>query len=219
MKRQMIFVLGLPGAGKSRYVEQHFANRGGVSVICFDLLRRAMGHEYHRSVEPAVEFLACTMARVGLSMGHTVVLDESITDPSLAAALVDIAREHEAGVAMVYLDTPVQQCRDRRVPHGFPEADFDRKVAAWGAHGRTILRLADTLATIRPLAGTVGGVGEVEEREEVESGELSSPEPPPVVLASVPGGKVFSQVCSSPPSSPSFSSSSSSPSSFGGEAL
>lgn len=157
MSLEMTIMLGLPGSGKSSHVSKNYEGLGGVNVICFDIIRRAFGHVYHRSTEPAVEFFGCTMARIALLAGNNVVIDESITDPSLASDLRDIAKEYGAKLTMVYVDMPVQHCREKRVPHGFPEADFDRKVTEWGAHGREILNMADVLLHIKPVEQAVGG--------------------------------------------------------------
>lgn len=148
----LTLVLGLPGAGKSQYADalmqqqtrqqmrQHMAS--GL-LVRFDSIRRALGHEYHKSAEPAVDFVACTMVRVGLMEGRDVLVDESITEYALASALVEIAREYGARVSLVHINTPVGICRANRVPHGFPEADFDRKMAEWGQDGARILGLGD----------------------------------------------------------------------------
>ena len=142
----LTLILGLPGAGKSHYADTLMRHTASGLLVRFDSIRRALGHEYHKSTEPAVDFVACTMTRVGLMEGRDVVVDESITEYALASALVEIAREYGAKVQIVHVNTPVGICRANRVPHGFPEADFDRKVAEWGQDGARILGLGDAMA-------------------------------------------------------------------------
>ena len=136
----LTLVIGLPGAGKSTYI----AKLQQQQVISFDSIRKSMGHEYHKSTEAAVFFVACSIVRVALLEQRNVMVDESITEHHLAAALVDIAKEYGADVEIVYVSTPVSQCRANRLPYGFPEIDFDRKVAEWGKDGGRILGLVPT---------------------------------------------------------------------------
>lgn len=143
-------ILGLPGAGKSHCADVLMRNINSGLLIRFDSIRRALGHEYHKSAEPAVDFVACTMLRVGLIEGRDVVVDESITTYPLALALAEIAREYGAKVEILLIDTPESQCRANRIPNGFPEADFNRKVAEWANDREHILALGPVRKEARP---------------------------------------------------------------------
>lgn len=149
---EMLLVLGLPGSGKSTYVQSRFGSgTQGTELICFDKLRRAYGHAYHTATEPHVNAVACTLARVALIHGWGVVIDESITVPGLAMDLVSVAREYGARVRITHVCAPVETCRANRVPHVMPASDFERKLAEWQMWGKFILSLGDdvTLVTSR----------------------------------------------------------------------
>lgn len=142
----MNLIIGLPGAGKSTYVDAQFLTGGGYDeLIRFDELRRAFGHAYHAATEQHVCAVACTMARVAFMRGRGVVVDESVTTPGVAMDLVGVAREYGARVRMLHICAPVDACRASRVPQVMPEADFERKLAEWQMWGKYILSLADVV--------------------------------------------------------------------------
>lgn len=147
MERRMIFFLGLPGSGKTFLAHQEFGGR--VGMIQYDLIRAALGHTFSWCTEPAVHATACAMARIAYLRGERdVIIDECLTMPTWAAELVRVAREWGAAVEMRIANPGESLCRARRVPHGFPEADFDRKVSEWGRYGTTILAMADRVLDV-----------------------------------------------------------------------
>lgn len=150
----MVLVTGLPGSGKSSYIRANLNHAwAGNTLICFDTLRKAFGHVYHRSTEPQVNALACSMVRVAFMEGRDVVVDESITTPGVAMDLIGVAREFKALVRLVHLVTPVDVCRQRRVPAYMPEADFDRKLGEWAMYGKLIMSLADERINLEIVSG------------------------------------------------------------------
>lgn len=158
---RLTLVLGLPGSGKSTFVDVNLAHQwAGDQLIRFDAIRQAMGQNYCPNTEPLVNAVACIMARIAFTEGRGVVVDESITVPGVAMDLVGIAREFEAGVEIVHLSTPVHECRAKRVPSYMSEAEFERKVCEWGAHGKQILELADKTVCLTPGAGMLIKLGE-----------------------------------------------------------
>ena len=147
MGNRMIFFLGLPGSGKSHLARREFG--GCVGLIEYDLIRAALGHAFSWCTEPAVQATACTMARIAYLRGeHTVIIDECLTMPTWAAELVRVAREFGAAVEMRLSRPGVGLCRARRVPHGFPAEDFNRKVAEWERYGAAILAMADRVVDV-----------------------------------------------------------------------
>lgn len=143
------FVLGLPGAGKSSYIKE---NVYCSNVICFDEVRKSFGHVFSMAVEPDVLAFACRLLRLNLMKGEDTVIDESITTLSFIAELVLVARAYKAKVEIIYLATPVDVCRKRRVPNYMPEEEFDRKLTEWRTYGSEILRFCDDRSIITPLS-------------------------------------------------------------------
>lgn len=149
---EMLFVLGLPGAGKSTYVASLPAIESTANtIICFDMLRKALGHIYHHSTEPQVNAYACVMARLALMSGKNAVIDESITTPGIAIDLTRIGREFNATIQMHYLTTAPEVCRASRVPEFMSAAEFGRKLGEWQLWSKHILHLADTVKVVDPL--------------------------------------------------------------------
>lgn len=157
---EMQLVIGLPGSGKSTYIQRRFGSGGygkvwtGYELICFDELRRALGHAYHVTTEQHVNYVACTLARVAFMRGRDVVVDESITVPGLAMDLAGVAREYGARVRIVHICAPVEECRANRVPHVMPAADFERKLAEWQTWGKFILSLGDDVCHLETVVDT-----------------------------------------------------------------
>ena len=170
-KLTMFWVLGLPGAGKSLFV-RHVCNpaykgddyefgaimQSDAQVICFDSLRRALGHEYHASTEPVVNAAACLMARAALYEGRDVLIDESITTPGIAVDLAAIADDFDARLHIFHIDPPEARCWDNRVPAGFPVSAFKRKVLEWREHGPSILGLGYSVQTLEPVWSVANGM-------------------------------------------------------------
>lgn len=148
MAKRMIIVLGLPGSGKSEHVQRDFGDCPG--VIEYDRIRAALGHAFHWATEPHVHATACTMARMLLSRGDLVIIDECLTIPAMVTDLVRIAREHEAQVEMRYMDIDPASCWERRKSCGFPRQDFDRKDREWRRHRSEILGMAHDLKLFPP---------------------------------------------------------------------
>lgn len=152
---EMILVLGLPGSGKTTYIQRQYGSGWkGNELICFDELRRALGHAYHVTTEQHVNSVACTMARVGFMRGRDVVIDESITVPGLAMDLVGVAREYGALVRIRHICTPVETCRANRVPNVMPASDFERKLSEWQTWGKYILSLGDYVDHLEMVVDT-----------------------------------------------------------------
>lgn len=143
----MTLLLGLPGAGKSSYAKKYLPS-ANYDLIVFDELRQVYGHDYHASTEPQVNALGLALARLALCKKHSVIIDESITTPGLAMDLASLAKEFGAKLRVIYLPTPVETCRLRRVPKYMPSADFERKLSGWQTWGKYILSLADSVEVV-----------------------------------------------------------------------
>ncbi len=145
-KPDLILLLGLPGAGKSTFVQTFIPPESFPHtrlIITMDAIRLAYGHVYQEDLEDAVHHLAYNMTSDALELGHTVIIDESITRTEVALAFAEIAHRNGVKMNMLELDTPVELCFSRREKTGFPPAEFNKKQREWAANRAAIIALAD----------------------------------------------------------------------------
>ena len=148
-RKEMVWLIGHPGAGKTSMVQALFPDVGdSYTIIHFDLLRLAIhGEPYIHQMEGHVDTVACAMAGHALLSGRSVIIDEAITTPGTARALSDVAARHNASLRIIHINADINVCRERRVPRTMPAEDFDRKVTEWGMFGKMILGMGDTVET------------------------------------------------------------------------
>lgn len=94
-------VVGLQGAGKSRWVSQHLA--GTHAVVSKDHWPRARRREARQQRVVAEQ----------LAAGRSVVVDNTNASPAERAPLLALARAAGVPVRAVWLDTPLELCRER----------------------------------------------------------------------------------------------------------
>ena len=76
MNKELIVMIGLPGSGKSTYVNQHLSN---YQVICADDVRLSLGYVFEPKIEPIVHFICETTIRSYFIRGLPIVVDETNT--------------------------------------------------------------------------------------------------------------------------------------------
>lgn len=113
-KHVLYIVCGLPGSGKSTYVNQA-ALDGNIQVVCPEDMRRALGHRYFGPVEPLVHAISMAQARAHMLRNVAdVMLDETGIRAAHLRKWKGIAEAHGYRARLVFLDTPADVCRMRR---------------------------------------------------------------------------------------------------------
>ncbi len=127
-KPTMCIMLGLPGSGKSTYVNTHFVP-AGVQVLCADDLRLAHGHKFYGPLEQQIHGMLYTLARAHMLRGLDVVVDECTVRTSYVQRWVRLAEDMGYNVKVIHLKTPKEVCVERRktVTPDFPLDVIDMK--------------------------------------------------------------------------------------------
>lgn len=113
-KQPTLYVmLGLPGAGKSTYVDARLVPQG-VQVICPDDLRAAHGHRFYGPLEQQIHGMAYTFARAHMLRGLDVVVDECTVRASYVKRWKRLAEDMGYALKVIHLTTDHTVCTERR---------------------------------------------------------------------------------------------------------
>lgn len=119
MKLPMLTVMsGLPRSGKSTWIQQNKTKH--TVVISNDWIRENILHcKYARSINPAIWMITDATARQLLSQGFDVIMDGIHLQKYIRKEIIDMGREMNAKIRIVYMDTPINVCLDRelKMPH------------------------------------------------------------------------------------------------------
>mgnify|MGYP001141509354 CR=1 FL=1 len=136
---KLIIFHGLPGSGKST-IAQNLVNDDPMNRVRLnrDDLRTAIaGESYHsgqpdKKVENQVTAVQQKLLKKYLSEGKTVYVDDTNLNPRRIMGLMNVAREHNAEISQIHVDTPVEECKRRNKLRGaaggreVPEFVIDR---------------------------------------------------------------------------------------------
>ena len=112
----LYIMLGLPGSGKSTYVNTRLIP-AGVQVICPDDLRAAHGHRFYGPLEQQIHGMAYTFARAHMLRGLDVAVDECTVRASYVKRWKRLAEDMGYAVKVIHLTTDRDTCIARRSEH------------------------------------------------------------------------------------------------------
>lgn len=125
-KKELIVMIGIPGSGKSHYVDKHFSDTH--QIVCTDDIRKALGFIFERKMETFVHCISETFVKAKMERGLSIVIDETNIGISQILKWKILAEEYEYETRAIIMDTPIDICKDRRkCKEGeFPEEVIDR---------------------------------------------------------------------------------------------
>jgi len=126
MKKELIIMIGLPGSGKSYFVDGIYSE--AYQIICTDDIRKSLGFIFEIKMEPFVHCISETMVKAKMERGLRIVIDETNIGISHLIKWRRLAEEYGYETKAIIIDTPIDICKERRgCKEGkFPEEVIDR---------------------------------------------------------------------------------------------
>lgn len=104
-------MMGLPGSGKSTYIEQHLED---VVIVSQDEIRKIFyGNQFYPNAEFYVHGDAKNISRLMLSQGKSIVIDATSILNKYRKEWKSIAKEYGANYTIIFIDTPKEICLKR----------------------------------------------------------------------------------------------------------
>ena len=128
MKPVLTMMIGLPRSGKSSWIKEITKSKD--IVISNDWIRENILKAPHsKSSNPAIWMITDATLRILLSQGQDVILDGVHATKSERKFFLDLAKECNAAVMYVLVDTPLETCvarNNRSEHHKLPTEDLIR---------------------------------------------------------------------------------------------
>lgn len=156
--KDIVFMSGLPGAGKSTLIDEDKAHQ----LVCPDDIREAWGHIYHQPLEPMVHAVCQTMVQAAMIRGREIAVDECFTRHALLKPYLNMAKQYGYSPRLIVMTTPVHMCEARtkeREDDTDWEAIIEKKAKQWIKDYPAILGEFDK-ASIREYPYTISSLVE-----------------------------------------------------------
>jgi predicted kinase len=120
---ELVVLIGLPKSGKSTHVDQHFQH---YQLICPDDIRQGLGVRHDQRLEPFVWAVVEAQARAILRRRRSLVIDATNTTENARQKWINLAREYQYPLKMIWINTPIELCLERAEQDGFPRSVLRR---------------------------------------------------------------------------------------------
>lgn len=108
---EIIMLQGLPGSGKSTWAERYVLERPGWCRVNRDSIRAMLhGDQFSATNESLTIRARDALIASALTMGWSVVVDDTNLQPHNAQSIRALASVFGAGVRVLAFDTPIDEC-------------------------------------------------------------------------------------------------------------
>lgn len=115
MIKKIILTIGLPGSGKSTYVNNNFIGiKSGYQILCLDDMRLAMGNIFNRKTEDIIIAMHNIMARAFMERGLSMVIDSTNISKKVVEYWRESADEYGYDMRGIFFDVPIEECIKRK---------------------------------------------------------------------------------------------------------
>lgn len=121
--RNLVIMIGIPGSGKSTYIDE---NLDEYQIVCRDDIRLSLGTIFEPLLEKFVYAIADTMVRANMIRQRNIVIDETNTNIKTIENYLLLARTFDYTTTAILFKTPLEICKQRRDFSLVPEAVIDR---------------------------------------------------------------------------------------------
>lgn len=115
MSKEIILTIGLPGSGKSTYVDNNFIKtKAGYQILCLDDIRLAMGDVFNRKTEDIIIAMHNIMARAFMERGLNIIVDSTNISKKVVSYWQELADEYGYSIKGIFFDISVEECMRRK---------------------------------------------------------------------------------------------------------
>lgn len=146
-----IILLGLPGAGKSKYAEQWAGEKPTSSmIIAKDSIRTAMGTYWVPEREQLVSVIEAHMLTAAFNYGYDVCIDDAGYNEAAKCAQLQMKLERmKYAVRIVLLDASYDVCMRRiktRVDNKFIDIEVIDRLSKYLQHTKQSIKIHEIIA-------------------------------------------------------------------------